>query len=188
MSMMKSGLAITMVASLCAGSASAAVWTLSGTMDPQQAGTNGTFGTGTGSGTGTISGTYDDVTNLLDYDITWSNLTSSVTNRHFHIGAPGASGPVALGIDSSGSDSGVLLNATQETDLLAGNWYVNIHTSNFAGGEIRGQVNVVPEPQSAVLIAAGALLTLRRRRRPDPPCIQLNFKAPRCEGFLVGPS
>ena len=32
------------------------------------------------------------------------------------------------------------MTATQETDLLAGNFYFNAHTSAFPGGEIRGQV------------------------------------------------
>ena len=32
------------------------------------------------------------------------------------------------------------LTADQRRDLLRGLWYVNIHTANNPGGEIRGQV------------------------------------------------
>ena len=147
--------------------ASAALWTLSGNMDPQQAGTNGGFGAGTGSGTGTIAGTYDDVTNQLNYTVTWSNLTAPTTVSHFHVGAPGVSGAVTLGFTATSPSVGsATLNPTQGNDLLAGNWYANIHTQNFAGGEIRGQVNVapIPEPSSLALLGLGGLLAMRRRR------------------------
>jgi hypothetical protein len=32
------------------------------------------------------------------------------------------------------------INQTQAADLLAGRWYINLHTPNNPGGEIRGQV------------------------------------------------
>src|SRR3990172_2019967 len=34
----------------------------------------------------------------------------------------------------------VTLTAAQETDLLAGKWYLNIHSSLAAGGELRAQL------------------------------------------------
>ncbi len=40
--------------------------------------------------------------------------------------------------------------------LLAGNTYLNIHTTAFPGGEIRGQLRV-PEPASLLLLASGLL-------------------------------
>ncbi|NNC89861.1 MAG: CHRD domain-containing protein [Akkermansiaceae bacterium] len=165
---------LTCTAALALGltSGHAALYTLSGTMDPQQAGTNGGFGGGTGLGTGTINGSYDDVTNLLDYTITYTSLTAPVTIAHFHRGAPGVSGGVDLGIPGPydagvSSATGVPVSAAAETNLLAGNWYVNIHTSSFTSGEIRGQVIValVPEPgTSALALAAAGLLFLRRKR------------------------
>ena len=50
--------------------------------------------------------------------------------------------------------------------MRANSAYVNVHTANSSGGEIRGQV--VPEPASAALAAAaagGMMLTRRRSRR-----------------------
>ena len=32
------------------------------------------------------------------------------------------------------------LTDAQAADLMAGNWYVNVHTAEHRGGEIRGQV------------------------------------------------
>jgi hypothetical protein len=56
------------------------------------------------------------------------------------------------------------ISAAQGADLLNGLWYINIHSEQFTGGEIRGQV--LPEPATAALLCGGmGTLLLRRRRR-----------------------
>ena len=158
-----------LVGVLLAGQAHATTWVLSGDMDPIQATTNPG---NVGNGTGTIAGDYDDVTNLLNYTITWMNLTSTVNNMHFHLGAPGVPGGIDLGIPSPFTSPktgiNILLTEVQETNLLSGNWYVNVHTTNFGAGEIRGQVLVeaIPVPAAVWLFGSGliALVGLARRR------------------------
>ena len=94
--------------------------------------------------TGTLNATYNKDTKMLTYTITWSGVVA--TNMHFHKGAVGVAPPnnVVLPIDapftSPKTATSRALTAAEEADLLAGLWYVNIHSAQFPGGEIRGQL------------------------------------------------
>lgn len=58
------------------------------------------------------------------------------------------------------------------TGMQNGQAYFNIHTNRFAGGEIRGFLAAVPEPESWALVIAGFGLiggAMRRRARPTLP-------------------
>ena len=128
------------------------------------AGTCGAGGTGTGAGIMTL----DDVTHQFDWNVSWSGLSGATTNAHFHGAAnPNQNAGVQVPIDwTSNPDVGsAILNLGQEADLLAGLWYINIHSSTFGGGEIRGQANVVPIPAAVYLFgsALGLLGWMRRK-------------------------
>lgn len=52
--------------------------------------------------------------------------------------------------------------------LVSGQTYLNIHTVQFPGGEIRGQLQAVPEPATLLLLGTGivgAAGVLRKRRK-----------------------
>ncbi len=97
----------------------------------------------TTAGTGTVTATFDKATSKLSYEVVYSGLSGPARAGHFH--GPAAAGQNA-GVASGFADATspirgeVTLTAAQAADLLAGRWYVNIHTQRYPGGEIRAQV------------------------------------------------
>jgi hypothetical protein len=61
--------------------------------------------------------------------------------------------------------------AAQLSNILTGHSYINFHTTQFGGGEVRGaielvgSVNAIPEPASMMLVALPAAALIRRRWR-----------------------
>lgn len=106
----------------------------------------------TGSGTAVVI--LNNAQTQFTYSVTYTGLSAGVTASHIHRAAVGVNGPVTFGFSpplatTSGSFNGVV-NPTpaQVADLFAGLYYVNIHTSNFPGGELRGQLNGDATPAS----------------------------------------
>jgi hypothetical protein len=104
----------------------------------------------TTTGTGSLTGTYDKDTKVLTYNIQWRVEGTALTGMHFHGPASTTENAgIAIGLTGfSTANNGTFAGATaplttqQETDLLAGKWYLNIHSDKARGGEIRGQVIV----------------------------------------------
>ncbi|HWQ13225.1 MAG TPA: CHRD domain-containing protein [Roseiflexaceae bacterium] len=78
---------------------------------------------------------------LLLYDVAHSGLSSAQTGQHIHRGPPGESGPVVHPLSAGNPMTGTLtLTLTDTAELLAGEFYVNVHSTLHEGGEIRGQI------------------------------------------------
>ena len=93
------------------------------------------------------------------FDVEWEDLTSNVVAGHIHCAPAGANGPVGVtlvheppldpddrirgtftGPDAPNNCGWVTLGDVLMA-MVTGNAYVNIHTENFPGGEIRGQID-----------------------------------------------
>jgi hypothetical protein len=66
--------------------------------------------------------------------------------------------------EGNGVTNGVPNNlANQLPFILSGQAYINFHTTQFGGGEIRGALLAAPEPGTWLLVGGGLALMLRRR-------------------------
>jgi hypothetical protein len=185
---------LSILLALCVSSASqAAIFTtrLSG---PNEAPPN----TSPGTGSGTVN--FDLTAHLLNIDMSFSGLTSGTTASHCCVAPPGAAPVATqvptftgfpLGVTSgtynrsfntldpaTWNPSFVAANggtaagaeAALAAGLAAGTSYLNVHTTAFPNGEVRGFLTAaatgqVPEPGVVALfgIALGALVAARRK-------------------------
>ena len=97
-------------------------------------------------GSGTAVVVLNDAQTQFTYSVTYTGLSAGVTASHIHKAPIGVNGSVIFGFapplgTTSGAFNGVVNpTAAQVADLFAGLYYVNIHTTAFPGGEIRGQL------------------------------------------------
>jgi uncharacterized protein YaiE (UPF0345 family) len=140
MDCLRRGLRLLACASLvCAAAAHADTVFLKARLDGAQAGvlTNAD---------GSALFTYDTVTQSLTWTVNYRNLSSALNAAHIHgPAAPGSSAPILIPFSPSASplSGNATITAPQAADMLAGLWYVNVHTDNYPNGEIRGQMGPI---------------------------------------------
>lgn len=91
--------------------------------------------------TGSATLVYDSIGKVFSLSVT--HTIPNPTNGHVHKAPVGVSGGAIFPFASFTSPisyTSPVLDATQQADLKANLYYVNIHTAAFPGGEIRGQL------------------------------------------------
>jgi hypothetical protein len=142
-------------------------------IDPQQEGGGGGR-SGSGSGTLSLSNT------VLTINISFSGLSGTSTVDHIHGPAPAGTPANVLyhltPITTVGSTAGTIIGsvtlvngtggytlAQQLSQLNSNLWYVNIHTTLFPPGEIRGQIivsNTPPVVKNPLALTNGFQVTI----------------------------
>ena len=119
--------------------------------------------------------------NTVAVSESWQNLQGNATVNHIHVAsAPGGIGGVVLGFGTFAnpspttgtySDTFTLSSsafASLFNSTTAGLAYVNLHSSVYSGGEIRGFLSPVPEASSFAMMIGGLLAVgALARRRPQ---------------------
>ena len=147
--------------------------TTSGTITP----------TGDPDGSGTAAFTFD-ITNPLDpvaganvcFDLAYSNLTGTPLAAHIHRGAAGVGGPVVVipptlpGLTATGATGCVTIAGTLATEIVTtpAGFYINIHTSDFGAGAIRGQLSAGPAPAGEAHLLTTPLRAYDSRTKDGP--------------------
>lgn len=81
--------------------------------------------------------------------LSFSGLSASATAGHMHQAPAGANGPVVCALPVPTATSGTVIDALCTLDagqfaaLSSAGMYLNLHSSNFPGGELRGQIDVL---------------------------------------------
>ena len=124
-------------------------------------------------GKGTFKAKINENAETISYTLTYSGLSSPATMAHIHFGQQGVNGGVFAFLCGGGGKpacptSGTVTGTITAADILAiasqglaardfagavrailsGNTYVNVHTTNFPAGEIRGQITANSSDQN----------------------------------------
>ncbi len=133
---------------------------------------------------GSATAALNETTDLFSWNVgyTVSDIATYGTPimAHFHVGPPGVDGPIVITLADNSMMTPVtaiptsfigsqIVTGSQASEIAAGDWYVNVHTTVYPAGIIRGQLSPTPEPASLALLGGGlglvAFSRLRRRQR-----------------------
>ena len=143
-----------------------------------------------GTGTGMVA--LNAAENLLFVNLSFSGLTSNAIAAHIH--GPAAAGANAgvlfdfAGVVPAATSGSIpqqtfAITPAQVTELKNGLYYFNIHTGNFSGGEIRGQIGfpaITTQPANqSVPAGTNATFTVAASGAPAPTYQwQISFGGP----------
>jgi hypothetical protein len=91
---------------------------------------------------------YNDTTGVLSWTVFYTGLSSNQTIAHIHAAAPigGTASPVITFTNPGGTTGTItgsqVISATLRDQIRSHQAYVNVHSVNFPGGEIRGQIGL----------------------------------------------
>jgi len=141
---------------------------------------------------GAASVLFDSTTERLTVNVDFTGLAGPAVDAHIHFGDPGVNGPVIFPFSNPpftyaksasyttilwagdlvpSPANGINTFADAINAMAGGHTYVNIHDVVFVspGGEIRGQLALVPEPSLLIAMLSMGLVGLglawRRRKR-----------------------
>ena len=171
--------ALTVVAALFAfaGTAAAHEVTLTAELTGEtEVDAEGNTGAGDPDGTGTSTITLNDEEGEVCWETDVENIMLPAAASHIHVGEAGTAGDVVIPLtapDATGHAEGC--DSKVSSDLIAeiladpAGYYVNVHTEDYPGGAVRGQLAAAeppdtattdPVPQSTTPTAALLLLAL----------------------------
>lgn len=119
-------------------------------------------------GWGSATASYDTETGVFGLGGLVGSLYSGITGANIRVGEPDFAGEVVMPVDAVLGGVGgpintgfVVLTPAEEADLFNGRWFVEIETTDFPSGEIRGRIHLgaaVPEPEQYALAGSIALV------------------------------
>jgi CHRD domain-containing protein len=119
----------------------------SNTFQTSLKGTNEVPGPGDTDGSGSATITVDRTLNQVCFTIHVSGITPPATAAHIHQGAAGVAGPIVVTLtapDATGSSSGCTVVTLDLVNAILANpsgYYVNVHTTDYPNGALRGQLS-----------------------------------------------
>jgi len=131
----------------------------------------------------------------ISFHITFSGLLAPEVATHFHGPAPAGENAAFLMDLPMGSPkvgTTVALTPAQQADLIAGLWYINIHSELLhTGGELRGQVLMSPTPCQTVTgvgdprLPSGRSLSVHNYPNPFAWTTVIQFSLPAAGDVLL---
>jgi hypothetical protein len=94
----------------------------------------------------------------LGVDSIANDVDGNIIAAHLHHGLPGQNGPVVLSLIADGAFHSVDNALSTVTGLITGEIYMNVHTSIYPGGLVRGQVKYAPAATAISNFVCGAIL------------------------------